>query len=188
MDVPLQIDDAPVIIGAGVALIVAINVVVPLQAPFDDTNVTEPVVPVPHTILTVEAVEEPLMVPPTTVQLYVVAAEPLYVNVPPLHTLLEPLMLALGVAITETLKALLVTEQPVDTIVSFTVTELAPAPDHNTVIEFVPWPEMIVPAPVSVQLKPRPPLLIVEYVAVPPLHTEIEPVTIGVGNAVTFTA
>ena len=118
---PLQTVPAPVITGAGVVLIIIDTAEVLLHIPLAVTRPSDPLAPVPHTTVTVDAFAAPLMVPPKAVQAYVVADGAEYENVPPLQTLVVPVIVDVGAVVTFTLNTLLVTEQPAALIVSFTV-------------------------------------------------------------------
>ena len=66
---PLHTADGPLMAGAGVVLIIALSELVLLQLPLAVVRVRVPDGPAPHTTFTVEAVLEPEMVPPVTLQL-----------------------------------------------------------------------------------------------------------------------
>ena len=146
---PLQIAEGPVIEGVGVVFTIIGNTDVLLQLPLLVVNETDPAGPAPQITVTVDAFAAPLIVPPVTVQLYIEADGAEYVFVAPLHTLDEPVIADVGVLVTVTFKTVLVVEQPVDEIVSFTETELRPAVFQSTVIELEPCPDTMVPPEVT---------------------------------------
>ena len=70
---PEQTVSGPAIVGLGVAVMLTVLLLVVLQLPLAEVKFTEPVPAAPQIIVTLADVAEPLIVPPITLQLYVLA-------------------------------------------------------------------------------------------------------------------
>jgi len=184
---PAQTALDPPIPGGGKAFIVIASGAASLEQPVEvivSFTLTVPPALEPH-VTVIEVPVPPVGVPPVTVHEYVcpfTTVATLYVSTEPAQTALDPRITGVGKAFIVTASGAASLEQPVDVIVSFTLTVPPALEPHVTVIE-LPVPVVGVP-PVTVHEYVCPlTTLVTVYVFTEPAQTALAPLITGVGKA-----